>query len=62
MVAPAVTMDLMSTAAVVAVVVVLMLLGIGMVTSQLLRLKRYLNQSPPPEAPGPDEPPALPKR
>jgi hypothetical protein len=50
-------MEFMSTAVVVAVVVVLMLLGIGMVTSQLLRLKRYLNQSPP-VPPGPDEPPA----
>jgi hypothetical protein len=48
----------MSTAAVVAVVVVLMLLGIGMVTNQLLRLRRYLNQAPPesPEAPPDAEP------
>ncbi len=49
----------MSTAVVVAVVVVLMLLGIGMVTSQLLRLKRYLSNSPPDAASGegPSEPP-----
>ncbi len=37
----------MSTAAVVAVVAVLMLLGIGMVTNQLLRLRRYLKDAPP---------------
>lgn len=30
----------------VAVVVVLMLLGIGMVVNQLLRLRRYLGESP----------------
>ncbi|MGN6334552.1 hypothetical protein [Mycobacterium sp.] len=36
----------MSAAIVVAVVVVLMLLGIGMVVNQLLRLKRYLGDSP----------------
>lgn len=42
----------------VAVVVVLMLLGIGMVVNQLLRLKRYLGDSPPEQAPGPKpEPP-----
>jgi hypothetical protein len=35
-----------SAAIVVAVVVVLMLLGIGMVVNQLLRLKRYLRDSP----------------
>lgn len=38
----------------VAVVVVLMLLGIGMVVNQLLRLKRYLGDSPPEQAPGTD--------
>jgi hypothetical protein len=35
-----------STAIVVAVVVVLMLLGIGMVVNQLLRLRRYLGETP----------------
>jgi hypothetical protein len=35
-----------STAIVVAVVVGLMLLGIGMVVNQLLRLRRYLGDSP----------------
>jgi hypothetical protein len=43
-----------STAIVVAVVVVLMLLGIGMVINQLLRLKRYLRDSPTEQAPGTD--------
>ncbi|WP_197520508.1 hypothetical protein [Mycobacterium sp. E2479] len=42
----------MSTAIVVAVVVVLMLLGIGMVVNQLLRLRRYLRDSPTEQAPG----------
>ena len=42
----------------VAVVVVLMLLGIGMVVNQLLQLKRYLGDSPPEQAPGSEsEPP-----
>ncbi|MEB4209822.1 hypothetical protein [Mycobacterium sp. 94-17] len=36
----------MSAAIVVAVVAGLMLLGIGMVVNQLLRLRRYLNDSP----------------
>jgi hypothetical protein len=49
-------MGSMSTAIVVAIVVVLMLLGIGMVINQLLRLKRYLNQSPTDQA-KPGEPP-----
>jgi hypothetical protein len=40
-------MDPMSTAVVVAIVVVLMLLGLGIVINQLLRLRRYLNESPP---------------
>lgn len=44
-----------STAIVVAVVAVLVLLGIGMVANQLLRLRRYLKESPPDRAPG--EPP-----
>ena len=37
----------MSTATVVAIVVVLMLLGLGIVINQLLRLRKYLNDSPP---------------
>ena len=53
-------MECVSAAIVVAVVVVLVLLGIGMVTNQLIRLRRYLNSTPPPgHAPGkePREPP-----
>lgn len=42
----------MSAAIVVAVVVMLLLLGIGMVVNQLLRLRKYLNASPPDRAPG----------
>jgi ABC-type glycerol-3-phosphate transport system permease component len=38
---------LVSTAIVVAVVAVLMLLGIGMVVNQLFRLKKWLNAAPP---------------
>ncbi|MGO9926766.1 MAG: hypothetical protein ACLPLP_11730 [Mycobacterium sp.] len=41
----------MSTAVVVAIVVGLMLLGIGIVTNQLLRLKKWLKDSPPDERP-----------
>ena len=41
-------MECVSTAIVVAVVVVLMLLGIGMVVNQLLRLKKWLNAAPRP--------------
>lgn len=37
----------MSTAAVIAIVVVLMLLGLGIVINQLLRLRKYLGESPP---------------
>jgi hypothetical protein len=47
-----VIMDFVSTAVVVAIVVVLMLLGIGMVVNQLLRLKKWLNDSPPDQPPG----------
>ena len=50
-------MEFVSTAIVVAIVAVLVLLGIGMVVNQLVRLRRYLNESPPPRPPG-DEPPA----
>ncbi|GKU35409.1 hypothetical protein NJB14197_41630 [Mycobacterium montefiorense] len=52
-------MDPMSTATVVAIVVVLMLLGLGIVINQLLRLRKYLNESPPGHLPGADvgEPP-----
>jgi hypothetical protein len=54
-----ITMDFMSTATVVAIVVVLMLLGLGIVINQLLRLRKYLNDSPPGPLPGADgaEPP-----
>ncbi|MCV7031109.1 hypothetical protein [Mycobacterium sherrisii] len=37
----------MSTAAVVTIVVVLMLLGLGIVINQLLRLRKYLRDAPP---------------
>ncbi len=52
-------MECVSTAIVVAVVLVLMLLGIGMVANQLLRLRRYLNSTPPDQPPTaePREPP-----
>lgn len=54
-------MDCVSTAIVVAVVAGLMLLGIGMVVNQLLRLRRYLKDVPPDQAPGIDpEPPRHP--
>jgi hypothetical protein len=48
----AVTMEFVSTAIVVAIVATLMLLGIGMVVNQLLRLRKYLNDSPPDAEPG----------
>jgi hypothetical protein len=48
----AVTMEFVSTAIVLAIVAGLMLLGIGMVVNQLLRLKKYLKDSPPDGAPG----------
>lgn len=53
-------MEGVSAAIVVAVVVGLMLLGIGMVVNQLLRLRRYLRDSPaaPPPAVEPPEPPS----
>jgi hypothetical protein len=51
-------MGFMSTATVVAIVIALMLLGIGIVINQLLRLRKYLNDSPPEQSPGPAaEPP-----
>ena len=52
-------MEVVSTAIVVAIVAGLMLLGIGMVVNQLLRLRKWLNQSPPDQAPGdqPQQPP-----
>ncbi len=55
-------MGAVSTAIVVAIVAGLMLLGIGMVANQLLRLRRYLKESPTAVAPGgkPPEPPELP--
>jgi hypothetical protein len=49
-------MDFVSTAIVVGVVVVLMLLGIGIVINQLLRLRKFLNQAPPDQPPGEDGP------
>ena len=48
---PAAIMDSVGTAVVVAIVATLMLLGIGMVVNQLLRLKKWLNQPPPGTAP-----------
>jgi len=49
-----VTMELVSSAVVIGIVVVLILLGIGTVINQLLRLKKWLKDSPrgpePPES------------
>jgi hypothetical protein len=45
-------MDCVGTAIVVAIVATLMLLGIGMVVNQLLRLKKWLNAQPPEPTPG----------
>ncbi|BBY03168.1 hypothetical protein MSEO_36670 [Mycobacterium seoulense] len=52
-------MEVVSAAIVVAIVVGLMLLGIGMVVNQLLRLRKYLGDAPPvpPAAPDPPDPP-----
>jgi hypothetical protein len=57
-----VTMEFVSTAIVLAIVAGLMLLGIGMVINQLLRLKKFLKDSPPDGAPGGEvrEPPERP--
>jgi hypothetical protein len=49
-------MEFMSTAIVVAIVATLMLLGIGMVVNQLLRLRRFLRDAPPDAAPGAEVP------
>jgi hypothetical protein len=47
-----VIMELVSSAVVIGIVVVLILLGIGTVINQLLRLKQWLKDSPPePEPP-----------
>jgi hypothetical protein len=40
-------MEFVSTAIVVAIVATLMLLGMGMVINQLLRLRKFLKDSPP---------------
>ncbi|WP_186296404.1 hypothetical protein [Mycobacterium tilburgii] len=45
----------MSTPVVVAIVIVLMLLGLGVVINQLLRLRKYLGEAPP--GANADEPP-----
>ncbi|CDO85786.1 hypothetical protein BN973_00119 [Mycobacterium triplex] len=47
-------MESMSTATVVAIVVVLMLLGLGIVINQLLRLRKFLGDSPPEQLPAAD--------
>ena len=47
----AVTMEFVSTAIVVAIVATLMLLGIGIVVNQLLRLRKWLNESSSDKAP-----------
>jgi hypothetical protein len=44
-------MDFVSTAMVV-IVATLILLGIGMVVNQLLRLRKWLDRAPPDKAPG----------
>ncbi len=55
-------MEFVSTATVVVIVAGLMLLGIGMVANQLLRLRSYLKNSPPAQTPGeePGQPPESP--
>ncbi|ORW48746.1 hypothetical protein AWB90_10965 [Mycobacterium paraense] len=50
--AVAVIMECVGTAIVVAIVATLMLLGIGMVVNQLLRLRKWLNAQPPEQPPG----------
>jgi len=57
-----VTMEFVSIAIVVAIVATLMLLGIAMVVNQLLRLRKFLKDSPPDGAPGGEvrEPPDQP--
>ena len=57
-----VTMECVSTAIVGAIVATLMLLGIGMVINQRLRLRKFLKESPPDGAPGGEvrEPPDQP--
>jgi hypothetical protein len=45
-------MDLVSTAMVVGIVVVLVMAGLGIVINQLLRLKKWLDNTPP----GPEPP------
>lgn len=47
-------MEIVSTAIVVTIVVVLMLLGIAMVANQLVRLRKWLNASPPDTTPDDD--------
>lgn len=49
-------MDFVSTAIVVAIVVVVMLLGVGIVVNQLLRLRKYLGNSPTLPPPGDEIP------
>ncbi len=44
----------------VAIVAVVILLGVGMVVNQLLRLRRWLDNSPP-GPPPPEEPPESPQ-
>ena len=54
-------MEGVSTAVVVGIVALLMLLGIGIVTNQLLRLRKFLREAPPeqvPDGPEPGEPPS----
>lgn len=47
-----VTMEFVSTAMVIGIVAVLILLALGMVINQLLRLKKWLDKPPPdPETP-----------
>jgi hypothetical protein len=47
-------MDSVSTAVVLGLVAVLMLLGIGIVINQLMRLRKFLKQAPPGPAPEED--------
>jgi hypothetical protein len=51
-----VTMEYMSSGVVIGIVVVLILLGVGIVINQLLRLKQWLKNSPSDPDPDPEPP------
>jgi hypothetical protein len=49
-------MEYMSSGVVIGIVVVLILLGLGIVINQLLRLKQWLKNAPPDPDPAPESP------